>query len=139
MPNFKMDLETAEAEFEQWTESWEIDTDTATMEEQDYDDFRTSQRRIINIIRRGRFEFNQEEDCVYYTTKATGEKLRIEQPAGDGYINTDKYKEGKNVHKNHAVFAQMTNRPPAYFTNKANISGIDYKALMSIQSLFLGS
>lgn len=133
------DAETAELEFEKFCDAWEIDNDTAGMNDEDKTAFEGQKAKIINSIKRGRFLF--ESDKVVYTVsdkteKHAGEKITIERPKGAALMEMDKYKDREGVHKTYSVLAAMSGKEPKFISW---LDGIDVKPLLAVVTLFLAS
>ncbi len=129
---FAVDRETAKDEFNRFCEAWEIDDDTAGMDEEDKAAFEGNKAKIINAIMRGRLSFQDDNTLLFDTGE---EKITIKIPQGATYMEMDRYKDREGVHKAYAVLGGMTGKSPAFF---ARMDGRRLKPLMGIISLFLG-
>lgn len=132
MSKFAVDRETAKEEFNRFCEGWEIDDDTAGMDEEDKTAFESNKAKIINAIMRGRLSLDKENHLSF---DAGEEKITIKIPQGAAYMEMDRYKEREGVHKTYAVLGAMAGKAPSYF---ANMDGRRLKPLMGIIALFLG-
>ena len=136
MPKFIVDLATAEGEFEQWAEDWEIDTDTADMNDEEKTDFQGQKIKIIRAMRHGRMCYDKESQALKYSGKIETEEVTIKRPKGAALMAMDKYKDREGVHKTYAVMAAMTGKDANYF---ARLDGIDLKPHLAVVTLFLAS
>ncbi len=136
MPKFTVDLEMAEGEFEQWAEDWEIDTDTADMNDEEKTDFQGQKIKIIRAMRYGRMCYDKESQALKYSGKIEIEEVTIKRPKGAALMAMDKYKDREGVHKTYAVMAAMTGKDANYFSR---LDGIDLKPHLAVVTLFLAS
>ncbi len=136
MPKFTVDLETAEGEFQQWAEDWEIDTATADMNDEEKTDFQGQKIKIIRAMRHGRMSYDQESQTLKYCGKIETDEVTIKRPKGAALMAMDKYKDREGVHKTYAVMAAMTGKDASYFSR---LDGIDLKPHLAVVTLFLAS
>lgn len=141
MSKFTVDRQTAEEEFSRFCESWEIDDETATMDEEDTAAFEGNKAKFINAVMRGRLKLDDEKDCLIYTfsqksPERSGQDIEIRRPKGSSYLETDNYKSEKGMHKTFAILASMTGQDPKFY---AKVDGIDMKPLQAVMTLFLAS
>lgn len=140
MSKYVIDYETAEEEFNNFCDAWELDNEESVMSENDKTDFKRLKNQIIKAIRKGRLCMKEDETLEYIISEKTknekksGQNLTIRRPSGETYLAMDKYKEGQGVHKFNAVLANMSGHAPAYFSD---FDGIDLKPLQAIVTLFL--
>lgn len=136
---FVIDSETAEAEFNNFCDAWEIDNDESGMKEDEISDFNKQKNTILKAIKLGRLCLNEDETLTYTISKTknpnkNGKELTISRPQGDAYLAMDRYKDGQGAHKFNAVLARMTNHAVEYFSD---FDGIDLKPLQAVAILFL--
>lgn len=136
MPEFTVDLETAESEFLKWAEDWEIDTATEDMNDEEKTDFEGQKIKIIRAMRYGRMAYDGESENLKYTGKYALEEVSIKRPKGAALMAMDKYKDREGVHKTYAVMAAMTGKDASYFSR---LDGIDLKPHLAVVTLFLAS
>jgi hypothetical protein len=135
----KVALEVCEAEFERFAEAWDLDTDVATMEEEDRDSFRTVKRRITRAIGNGSATVNDDGSLTYafrFSSIEGTESLTFRVPSGNAILQWDRYKERQSIHKLNSFLGNMTSSSPAIF---AKIDGRDIKVCQAVAQLFLGS
>lgn len=133
---FVIDKKTAEIEFDNFCDSWEIDNDTASMTVEEKEDFAGAKAKIVNSIRMGRLSI--DSDTVDYVvsnkSRASGDKLKFTRPQGDSLMEMDRYKDREGVHKTYAVLASMSGKTSNYFSN---LDGVDIKPFIALVTLFL--
>lgn len=128
-----IDIDTAKEEFKNFCESWEIDNDTANMNDEDKTAFQGHEAKIINAIKKGRLKCG-EDDTMIYTLD--GQDINISIPKGAALMEMDKYKDREGVHKTYAILGAMTGKNAAFFSN---MDGRHLKVFMSVVALFLAS
>lgn len=133
---YKVDLETAEAEFNSWAEDWEIDTDVEDMDDEDKTDFNSQKLKLIKAMRFGRLEYDRDNETFKYTGKFKEGEVKIKMPNGAAMMAMDKYKDREGVHKTYAILAAMTGKSANYFSS---LAGIDLKPYLAVVTLFLAS
>lgn len=134
-----MDVKTAELEFENLADGWDLDTDTASMDEDDHKGFDEAKRRLLRGMTKGFVTVSEDGETVKLTLKKEVHgttELTFEMPNGAAYISTDKHKDRKTMHKVQSFMAAMTGKPEAFFSA---MGGPDYKRAQSLVMLFLGS
>jgi hypothetical protein len=134
----KIVLEVAEAEFERFAGSWNLDTDIETMSIEDRDDFEGHKRKIVRQIQGGRVVINEEGNIIYtlFTPVGTLAEVTIKRPKGRTYMAMDKIKEGQNIGKLLHFLSSAINQLPGVIKQ---MDGIDFKFLQAVYMLFLGS
>lgn len=134
----KIALEVAEQEFDSFADAWRLDTEIDTMDEEDAQDFIIGKRKIVNEIRRGSLVVNDEGDLVYNLFEPVGslDQIILKRPKGLAWKMSDRAKLNKNVGKTNYIMAAGIGQPPGILTR---MDGIDYKFILSVYNLFLGS
>jgi len=136
----KIDRETAEMEFDDWCESWEIDSETSDMKEDEKNDFNTQKNKIVKAIMKGRLIVNDEKNIEYYFAHPelarNIQSVIIKRPNGQALMSMDKYAEKESVHKMYSIISGMTEKEVSFF---GNIDGIDMKVFQAVAVLFLAS
>ena len=134
----KIERKTAEIEFNDFCETWDIDNDVSTMSEEDKEGFDKQKNTIIKAIMQGRLTINKEDRTLNYIvsefSEKSGEELKIRRLKGADYMSMDNYKEKENVHKMYSVIANMIGRDPKFISN---LDGSDSKLLQAIMILFI--
>lgn len=135
---YKIDEKTAEMEFNNFCEMWDIDNDISQMDEEDKDGFRKNKSSIVKAFRQGRLIIDREKRTLIYTIsdfseEKRGETLTIRRLKGADYMAADNYKEKDLVHKSYSVLASMVGRPTSYISSLDNN---DLKVLQACMILF---
>jgi len=132
-----IDKDTAEVEFLRFCEEWEIDADTADMNEDDKVGFEQQKSKILKAIVKGRLAVN-DDGSLTYTLSRSSENIDviIKRPGGAALMEMDKYKDRESMHKIYSVLGSMTGKPPSFFSN---LDGIDLKPFTAVVALFLAS
>lgn len=140
MAGEKMGQDVADAEFDRFAAAWDLDTDVATMNEEDRDGFESLKRRLTRAVIAGRLVVGDDgNDLNYALGFSSFESLttiRFQPPGGEAVLVWDKYKDRQNIHKLNAFLGSMTGENPAVFTK---MDGRDLKVCQSVAQLFLGS
>ncbi|MEI0698042.1 hypothetical protein R4K92_03795 [Brachyspira intermedia] len=134
----KIERKTAEIEFNDFCEMWDIDNDVSTMSEEDKEGFEKQKNTIIKAIMQGRLTINKEDRTLKYIvsefSEKSGEELKIRRLKGADYMSMDNYKEKENVHKMYSVIGNMIGRDPKFISN---LDGADSKLLQAVMILFI--
>ncbi|WP_304333555.1 hypothetical protein [Brachyspira innocens] len=134
----KIERKTAEIEFNDFCEMWDIDNDVSIMSEEDKEGFEKQKNTIIKAIMQGRLTLNKEDRTLNYIvsefSEKSGEELKIRRLKGADYMSMDNYKEKENVHKMYSVIGNMIGRDPKFISN---LDGADSKLLQAIMILFI--
>lgn len=135
-----IDQETAEHEFQRFVRLWEIDGDTATMDEDSREGFEGFERTICRALIRGTLAIDEEGAVTCqlpHTTELSSlTEVTLKVPTGAAMLKWDNYKERQNVHKMNAMLGAMSGQSPAVFSK---IDARDLKPVMAVAVLFLGS
>ena len=134
----KVDLKTAEAEFDKFVELWDIDGEVEEMDQDDRQGFLDQKRRFVRAVRAGRAVVDEKGGVEYRFIAIVNEldSISLKIPKGVSYMAMDRYKERQNMHKMQAFMADMSGQPVKVF---ANMDGRDMKFCMAVVTLFLGS
>lgn len=134
-----VDEETAIIEFDRFIEIWEIDGDTAAMDEESREGFEDHKRKLVRGIMRGAILIDGEGLVTIrlkHTTQLELESITLKIPTGEALLRWDKYKDRQNVHKLNALLGAMCGQPPVIF---AKMDARDLKPAMAVATLFLAS
>jgi hypothetical protein len=133
MSENKLDIVTAEKDFNRFMEEWEIDD---SVEGEDKETFVQLKDRIIKNICSGHATVNDNCHIHYNIKHPSGDltELIFKVPRSSAYVAMDKVKGEKNIVKMNAFLGDMTGQSPAFF---ANMDGRDYKFCQAVVSLFL--
>lgn len=112
-----VDPETAEQEFERWIEAMDIDTDPASMDEDDKASFQNQKRVITRAMEYGRLIINEEGEAVFtpVSVDVDGGAITFAEPTGADKMAVDKHKQGQSVHQAYAAMGSVTKQPPKLF------------------------
>lgn len=137
----KIDKITAEKDFYDFCEEWEIDYEIENMNEEDSEAFTEHKNKIVKAIKLGRMIFCRNEGTMKYivsryTENKEGEEIIIKRPKGSSYMEMDNFKANSYIRKTYAILAGMTGKSVQFF---AGLDGIDMKPLQSVMTLFLAS
>jgi hypothetical protein len=134
----KISYDVALEEFDRWAAAWRIDTDIDSMNQEDADDFEALKRKITLQISAGEAWVNDNDNIVYKLFEPIGtlSEIELKRPRGRAWRMTDQAKLNRNVAKNDLLIAQAIGQTP---TILSRLDGIDYKYIIAVYSLFLGS
>jgi hypothetical protein len=135
---YKIDLDTAEAEFMYYCESNDFETDEAAMNDDEQESFADIKRRFIKCCREGRVEVDGM-NLKYTVSKLSpegfsGDVVIIKRPGGNAFVGMDNFKDRESVHKLHGFMSAITGKEVKYFS-KIDIA--DWKFFQAVSSLFL--
>lgn len=135
---YKIDKKTAELEFDNFCEMWDIDNDIDSMSEEDKEGFNRQKTTLVKAIRQGRLILDKEKKTLLYTiseySEKAGEQVVIRRMRGEDLMNSDKYKEGELIRKTYAIISSMTHLPISYI---ASLDTSDLKVLQTCMILFM--
>jgi len=131
-------LKIAEEEFDRFADAWELDTDVATMAEEDADSFRTAKRRVIQKIMSKTAVVDENGDLIYKLRKKIGslKEVKLSIPAWGAWTDMDRGRKDKNMMKFTHYIANAIGQPAPLLTK---MDGRDAKFIQGVYSLFLGS
>ena len=131
---WKIDQETAQAEFDRFCDEWEIDDDKESMNEEERKDFEGHEKRFIEAVKRGRLCFNHDDtlDFTFSRKSVTGETVTIKRLTGAGVMEMDGLTDKQMMKKTYSLLASMMGKPRQYI---AKIDIIDLKPLQAILTL----
>jgi hypothetical protein len=135
---YKIDLETAEAEFSRYCESNEIETDDTAMNDDEKESFADTKKRFIKCCREGRVEVDGM-NLKFTVSKLSpegyaGDIVIIKRPGGNAFVGMDGFMDRESVHSLQGFMSAMTGKEVKYFS-KLDIA--DWKFFQGVSSLFL--
>jgi len=139
MSEEKVNRETAEGDFDRFAEAWCLDTDTASMKEEDADSFEGLKRKLINAIIGGHLDVEGDSGLTYRLQfpKTDGlTELAMRVPPGAALVAFDKLKERQAIGKLNAYMGSMCKQNPAIFSQ---MDGRDLKIVQAVATIFLAS
>jgi hypothetical protein len=135
---YKIDRETAEAEFIRFCEENDLDCDMDGMTDEEKKDFKPIQDRFVKACMRGRVEVdgvNLKYTISEFSTQDwRGKTYTIKRPDGHAFIGMDGYKETQSVHRMNGFLSAMTGQEVSFFTK---IDRADWLFFRDIATLFL--
>jgi len=129
---YKVDQETAEAEFDRFIDANEIDADERDMDAEDLQFFRKQKRKLLRALQDGSLTID-ESGCPEYTPQlaesASPGPLKFRPRSGASLMASDAKKPNHLAAKTYAMMADMTQREPKVF---ARLVGRDIKICEAI-------
>ena len=128
----KVDIKTAESEFERFVEAMDLDLDTADMDNEDVVAFKKTKNRLIHAIQKGSLVFNEDGEAVYTPINVKSkhtDAITFHERTGASLMAMDTKKKGHDVAKTYAVLGNMTGLHQSVF---AGLVGIDVKICEAI-------
>lgn len=127
--------EVAEAEFNRFLESMDLEADPSIMDADDTKAFEDAKRKLVQAIERGTLAVDEKGQPIY--TPQVGElgPITFYEPTGASFIAMDGKKKEQQMAKMFAVMADMTHKPAATFSKMAMR---DFKICQTLVTLFLG-
>ena len=130
-------LEVAEAEFERFAGSMDINVDTTKLDQEDLTAFTKIKDRVVRAMQRGSLVINDNGEAVY-TPQRPGSKskdaITFHERTGASLMAMDGKKKGHDVAKTYAILADMCRVHPSTF---AGLSGQDIKVCEGLFALLM--
>jgi hypothetical protein len=134
---FKIDKETAEAEFVAFCEANDIDCDMDGMTDDEKSDFEPIKKRFVKACMQGRLVVDGLV-LKYTPSEFTKMEFRgtveIKRPDGHAFMAMDGYKETQSAHKLQGFTSSMTGQEVKYFSK---IDAKDWMFYRDMATLFL--
>jgi hypothetical protein len=127
-------LEVAEAEFDRFLESMDLEVDFSTMDEDDRKSFESNKRKFTRAVQRGQLCVNEKGEPVY--KPISGDVITFHEPTGATLMALDTVKKGADVQKSFAAMAEMTKTPRSVY---AQMPQRDLAVCQSVFVLFLAA
>ena len=124
--NDKVAKEVAEAEFDRFVKSMDLDVDPSDMSEEDKEAFQQQKDRLINDDGEPVFTPQRTKDA---------DTLTFHEPTGASLMAMDRKKKSEDIGKLYAAMADMTRSHASTFSK---MRMADLKVCMAITTLFLG-
>jgi hypothetical protein len=124
----------AEAEFERFAESMDLDLDVSRMDAKELDEFKGLKRVVVRAMEHGRLVIDDKGQPIYTPQLGDSKPITFHEPDGAVLLSGDKKKAGENVAKTYAQMAAMTKTSAERF---ANMKGRDLKVCQALYLLFL--
>jgi len=134
----KINTEMAEQEFDRFAERWDIETNTARMNEESAEGFQALKDRIVRAIEKGRATIGDKGNLTYALYESIGDvkHLDFSVPKGSAYMEMDNYKDKQSMRKLFAFMGGMTKQDSKIF---AKMDGVDVKFCQGVATLFMVS
>ncbi len=133
----KIVKEMAEAEFDRFVESMDLDLDTSELDAEDLTAFNKQKSRIIKSIQNGALLINESGEAVYTPRNPKSkhqDPITFHERTGASLMAMDGKKKGHDVAKTYAVLADMCNVHPSVF---AGLMGIDVKVCEALFAVLM--
>jgi len=127
--------EVAEAEFQRFAETMDLEVDPAEMNEEDRKGFELQKRRMIKAIEAGSLAINDAGEPVFSPTRSDCGPITFSEPTGAAFMAMDQKKKTEDVGKMYAIMASISGQPAGTF---AKMKNADLKVCMAVVTLFLG-
>ena len=135
MKEFKVNLETATQEFDQWAEAMDLDLDVADMDAEDLTAFNKQKRKIVKAIQSGSLTFNDDGEAVYTPANAKSKRqdaITFYERTGASMMAMDGKKKNHDIGKTFAVMGDMCKVHPSTFSGLVGIDGKVCEALFAL-------
>lgn len=130
-------LEVAEAEFERFADSMDLDMDTSKLDAEDLTSFNKIKDRIIRAMQRGALVINDNGEAVYTPQRPNSKSkdaITFHERTGASLMAMDGKKKGHDVAKTYAILADMCRVHPSTF---AGLAGPDIKVCEGLFALLM--
>lgn len=132
----KLDLETAEAEFNRFADIMDLDVDPDTMTDEDKDSLSEHRRRLVKTLQNGALVINDLGEPVFTPRRSDNkEPVNFYEPTGESLMSMDRKKKNADISKTFAILGSMTKTNPKRFSS---MKYGDLKVCSSILGLFMG-
>jgi len=129
----KIDPESAEREFVNLCDAWDIDHQNPDLDDDEEKHFNALKRTIIRKIMSGHLSV-QGDKVDFNLSHSETKSLKFSIPKGEALNKLDKYKSHEDMHQMNAYIGSMTGNPPSVISNLDNR---DLKVATSLAKLFL--
>lgn len=134
--NDKVAKEVAEAEFDRFVKSMDLDVDPSDMSEEDKEAFQQQKDRLVGAIQSGALTINDDGEPVFTPQRTKdSDTLTFHEPTGASLMAMDRKKKSEDIGKLYAAMADMTRSHSSTFSK---MRMADLKVCMAITTLFLG-
>ncbi len=129
--------EVAEAEFDRFSESMDLNLNTTVMDSEDLTQFNKQKDRIIQAVQSGALIFNDDGEAVYtpqHRNTKVKDPITFHERTGASLMAMDGKKKAHDVAKTFAVMGDMCKVHPNVF---AGMVGSDGKVCEAIFALLM--
>ena len=134
----KVAREVAEAEFDRFAESMDIDTTDKALTEEDRASLAQQRAIIVGAICKGSLVINDKGEPVFTPTQGDAtarQPLTFPEPNGGVMLSVDRFGKNAGVAKTYAMLGELTKTTPAHFSRMVER---DLKVCRAIFALFFG-
>ena len=129
--------EVAEADFNRFVESMDLDLDTTDMDVEDLTAFKKQKKRVIKSIVDGNLIVNDDGEAVFTPSNKRSKydkPITFHERTGASLMAMDTKKNNHNVAKTYAVMADMCEVSPKVFSG---LAGSDIKICEALFALLM--
>lgn len=133
----KVDIDSANSEFDRFVDCMDLDLDTSGMDSEDLTQFTKLKNRIIRAVQKGSLKFNESGEAIYQPQNKKSkyqESMTFHERTGASLMAMDGKKKNYDVSKTYAVMADMCKVHPNVF---AGLVGIDVKVCEALFALLM--
>lgn len=132
----KLSVEAANAEFERFAESMDLDLDIQDMDEDEVAQFEKHKRIFCKALTTGHCEMNDAAEPTVVLKKAVGstKSLTFKEPTGASFLALDRGKKDQAISKMYHMMSVLCDCDPSVFSKMAQR---DLKVCQSIALIFL--
>lgn len=133
----KVDIETANTEFDRFADEMDLDLDVSAMDQEDLTSFNKMRNRLIRSMQRGDLVINESGEAVFTPSRPGSkykEAITFHERTGASLMAMDGKKRGHDVAKTYAIMGDMCGIHPKSF---AMLAGSDIKICESIFALLM--
>ena len=136
MVKYKIDTDTAEAEFNRFLESMDLEINPDSFSKEDAESFNTQKGRIIRAIQKGSLVINEGGEPVFTPQRSSNTNpITFYEPEGSSLMAMDTKGQNAQVGKMYSVMAAMTKESVGRFSN---MKVSDLNVCLGVATLFLG-
>ena len=132
----KLSVEAANAEFERFAETMDLDLDLQDMDEDEKSNFEKHKRVFCKALSTGHCVMGETAEPTVELKKPIGEtkSLTFHEPTGESFLALDRGKKGQDMSKMFHMMSVLCGVDPSVFSKLAQR---DLKVCQSIALIFL--
>lgn len=133
----KVDIDSANAEFDRFVECMDLDLDTSAMDSEDFTQFNKLKSKIIRAVMKGSLIFNDNGEAIYQPQNKRSkyqEPITFHERSGASLMAMDGKKKNHDVSKTYAVMGEMCRVHQKVF---AGLVGVDVKICEALFALLM--
>ena len=132
----KIDKETAEREFDRFTEAMDLDMSLIGLSTEDKADLESARGMVVTAIGRGSLVINDAGEPVFTPQGSNAtDPITFHEPTGASLMDMDKAKKTADIRKTYLVLGNLTGRDLSYYSA---LKMRDLKVCLAVLTLFLG-